>query len=189
MKYMARRRLLRLSGIGALTAASGGLAGILASGRAPVFAQGTTLHWVRGSDYVPVSDQTLRTKILEQCQKDLGIKFNLETVDGLTIQARSLPRSRPAPVPTSSARSTIGRSSTPTASPTSATSRRKLARRKAAITKPRRRSPMTAKSGLPSRIRLSACRSPTAPRGGTRSATGRKNIQKPGRNGAKPAKS
>jgi len=46
------------------------------------------LHWVRGSDYVPISDQTLRTKILEQCQKDLGIKFNLETVDGLTIQAR-----------------------------------------------------------------------------------------------------
>src|ERR1700752_4445307 len=88
MKYIGRRRLLRLSGIGALTAASGGLAGILASGRAPGFAQGTTLHWVRGSDYVPVSDQTLRTRILELCQKDLGIKFNLETVDGLTIQAR-----------------------------------------------------------------------------------------------------
>src|SRR6202022_830333 len=34
------------------------------------------------------SDQLLRTKILEQCQKDLGIKFNLEGVDGLTIQAR-----------------------------------------------------------------------------------------------------
>ena len=75
-----RRSLLQLSG--------GGVAAILASGRAPAFAQATTLHWVRGSDYVPVSDQTLRTKILEQCQKDLGIQFNLETVDGLTIQAR-----------------------------------------------------------------------------------------------------
>jgi multiple sugar transport system substrate-binding protein len=88
MQSTSRRRVLQLSGVGALAAASGGLAGILASGRAPAFAQGTTLHWVRGSDYVPVSDQTLRTKILEQCQKDLGIKFNLETVDGLTIQAR-----------------------------------------------------------------------------------------------------
>ena len=88
MQHTSRRRLLQLSGAGALAAASGGLAGILASGRAPAFAQGTTIHWVRGSDYVPVSDQTLRTKILEQCQKDLGIKFNLETVDGLTIQAR-----------------------------------------------------------------------------------------------------
>src|SRR5438874_2743619 len=88
MQSTSRRRLLQLSGAGALSAASGGLAGILASGRAPAFAQGTALHWVRGSDYVPVSDQMLRTKILEQCQKDLGIKFNLETVDGLTIQAR-----------------------------------------------------------------------------------------------------
>ena len=88
MRFTTRRRFLQLSGAGALSAASGGLAGILASGRAPAFAQGTTLHWVRGSDYVPVSDQMLRTKILEQCQKDLGIKFNLETVDGLTIQAR-----------------------------------------------------------------------------------------------------
>ena len=88
MQFASRRRLLQLSGAGAMVAGTGGLAGILASGRAPAFAQGTTLHWVRGSDYVPVSDQTLRTKILEQCQKDLGIKFNLETVDGLTIQAR-----------------------------------------------------------------------------------------------------
>src|SRR6202045_4165596 len=88
MQSTSRRRVLQLSGVGALTAASGGLAGILASGRAPAFAQGTTLHWVRGSEYVPVSDQTLRTKINEQAQKDLGIKFNLEGVDGLTIQAR-----------------------------------------------------------------------------------------------------
>ena len=70
MERINRRRLLKLSGGGALT---GGIAAILASRRAPAFAQGTTLHWVRGSDYVPVSDQTLRTKILEQCQKDLGI--------------------------------------------------------------------------------------------------------------------
>ena len=52
------------------------------------FRPGTTLHWVSGSDYVPLSDQTMRTKINEQAQKDLGIKINLEAVDGLTIQAR-----------------------------------------------------------------------------------------------------
>src|SRR5438045_6432159 len=88
MTNITRRRALQLSGAGAVSAATGGLAGILASGRAPAFAQGTTLHWVRGSDYVPVSDQTIRTKINEQAQKDLGIKINLEGVDGLTIQAR-----------------------------------------------------------------------------------------------------
>ena len=80
MTHLTRRRALQLS--------TGGLAAILASGRAPAFAQGTTLHWVRSSDYVPVSDQLIRGKINEQCQKDLGIKLNLEGVDGLTIQAR-----------------------------------------------------------------------------------------------------
>src|SRR5258705_1548625 len=88
MTQFTRRRILQLSGAGAVSATTGGLAGILASGRAPAFAQGTTLHWVRGSDYVTLSDQTIRTKINEQCQKDLGIKINLEGVDGLTIQAR-----------------------------------------------------------------------------------------------------
>src|SRR5436190_16178973 len=88
MTNITRRRVLQLSGAGAASATTGGLAGILASGRAPAFAQGTTIHWVRGSDYVPLSDQTVRTKINELAQKDLGIKINLEGVDGLTIQAR-----------------------------------------------------------------------------------------------------
>ncbi|MBV8492328.1 MAG: sugar ABC transporter substrate-binding protein, partial [Alphaproteobacteria bacterium] len=88
MTQITRRRALQLSGAGAVAAATGGLAGILASGRAPAFAQGTTLHWVRGSDYVPVSDQMLKTKINEQAQKDLGIKINHEGIDALTVQAR-----------------------------------------------------------------------------------------------------
>jgi multiple sugar transport system substrate-binding protein len=88
MTRIDRRRVLQLSGAGLSSAAGGGLAAILASGRAPALAQGTTIHWVRGSDYVPVSDQLIRGKINEQCQKDLGIKINLEGVDGLTIQAR-----------------------------------------------------------------------------------------------------
>jgi len=72
MERIDRRRVLQLSGAGAVAAATGGLAGILASGRAPAFAQGTTLHWVRGSDYVPVSDQMIRTKLNELAQKELG---------------------------------------------------------------------------------------------------------------------
>src|ERR1700724_3705388 len=88
MKRIDRRRLLQLSGAGAVAAGTGGIAAILAARRAPAFAQGTTLHWVAQANYVPASDQLLRTKILEQCQKDLGIKFNPEGVDGLTIQAR-----------------------------------------------------------------------------------------------------
>ena len=88
MTRIDRRRFVQLSGAGVAAAAGGGLAAIVASGRAPAFAQGTTLHWVRGSDYVPLSDQTMRTKINEQAQKDLGIKINLEGVDGLTPEMR-----------------------------------------------------------------------------------------------------
>ena len=40
MTQIHRRRLLQLSGAGALAAGTGGLAGILASGRAPAYAQG-----------------------------------------------------------------------------------------------------------------------------------------------------
>src|SRR5258705_12044786 len=88
MSRIDRRRFVQLSGAGALTAGSGGLAGILASGRAPAYAQGTTVHWLRWSDFVPASDQLLRQKIVPQCQTDLGIKLNYEAVNANDIQAR-----------------------------------------------------------------------------------------------------
>ena len=83
-----RRRLLKLSGAGAVAAGTGGLAGILASGRAPAYAQGTSVHWLRWSDFVPASDQLLRTKILPEGEKALGLKLNFEMVNANDIQAR-----------------------------------------------------------------------------------------------------
>jgi multiple sugar transport system substrate-binding protein len=68
--------------------ATGGMAAILAAGRAPAFAQGATLHWLRWNDFVPASDQLLRKEIAAECQKALGIKLNLETINGNDIQAR-----------------------------------------------------------------------------------------------------
>ena len=65
-----------------------GIAAILASGRAPAYAQGTTVHWVRWSDFVPTSDQLLKGKITQECQKALGMKLNLETINANDIQAR-----------------------------------------------------------------------------------------------------
>ena len=55
MVHIARRRLLQLSGAGAV-----GIAGIFSAGRAPAYAQATALHWLRWSDFVPASDQLLR---------------------------------------------------------------------------------------------------------------------------------
>jgi len=88
MSRIDRRRFVQLSGAGALTAGTGGLAAILASGRAPAYAQGTTVHWVRWSDFVPASDQLLKGKITQECQKALGMKLNLETINANDIQAR-----------------------------------------------------------------------------------------------------
>ena len=79
--------LLQLSGAGTL-AAGGGLAGILASGRAPAFAQGTALHWLKFVDFVPVSDQLLKGKLKDECQKALGISLTIETINGDGVQAR-----------------------------------------------------------------------------------------------------
>ncbi len=88
MARIDRRRLLKLSGAGAIAAGSGGLAGILASGRAPAYAQTTTIHWVRWSDFVPASDKVLRGNILPEAEKALGIKIRFETINANDIQAR-----------------------------------------------------------------------------------------------------
>jgi multiple sugar transport system substrate-binding protein len=88
MAGIGRRRLLRLSGAGAIAVGSGGLAGILASGRAPAYAQASTVHWLRWADFVPASDQLLKTKIAPECEKALGIKLTLEMINANDLQAR-----------------------------------------------------------------------------------------------------
>src|SRR5262245_59777711 len=84
MSRMTRRRLLRNSAL----AAAGGMAGILATGRAPAFAQATTVHWLRWNDFVPASDQLLRREIAGECVRALGIKLNIETIGSNDLQAR-----------------------------------------------------------------------------------------------------
>src|SRR3954454_3132566 len=68
--------------------ASGGLAAIIASGRAPAFAQTTTVHWLRLGDFVPASDQLLTRTLLPEAEKTLGIKINCEPINGNDLQAR-----------------------------------------------------------------------------------------------------
>jgi multiple sugar transport system substrate-binding protein len=89
MARIDRRRLLKLSGAGAVAAGSGGLAAILAAARAPAYAQGTAIHWLRWADFVPASDQLLRTKIAPECMKALGIKLTLEMINANDLQARA----------------------------------------------------------------------------------------------------
>lgn len=88
MARIARRRLLKLSASGAVAAQSGGLAAILASGRAPAFAQETTVHWLRWADFVPASDVLLKGPITQECKKATGITLKHEAVNANDLQAR-----------------------------------------------------------------------------------------------------
>ena len=81
MARIARRRVLKLS-------ASGGLAAILASGRAPAIAQETSVHWLRWADFVPASDVLLKGPITQECKKATGITLKLETVNANDLQSR-----------------------------------------------------------------------------------------------------
>lgn len=82
MARATRRKLLQLS-------SAGGLAGILASGRAPAYAQGTTIHWLKWNDFVPAADQYLRQTGIPAAEKALGFKINLETIGLNDLQARA----------------------------------------------------------------------------------------------------
>jgi multiple sugar transport system substrate-binding protein len=88
MARFDRRSFIKISGSGAITATMGGMAGILGSGRAPAVAQTTTIHWLRWNDFVPASDRLLRKEIAAECEKALGVKLNVETINGNEIQAR-----------------------------------------------------------------------------------------------------
>ena len=46
------------------------------------------MHWLRWNDFVPASDQLLRKELLPEAEKALGIKINLETVNGNDLQPR-----------------------------------------------------------------------------------------------------
>jgi len=88
MAIFTRRKFLKASSAGALAAKTAGMAGILSAGSAPAYAQTTTVHWLRWNDFVPASDQLLRKELVPEAEKALGIKINLETINGNDLQPR-----------------------------------------------------------------------------------------------------
>ena len=84
MANTKRRSILKLAGGTAL----GGMAGILATGRTPAFAQQKTVHWLKWVDFVPATDQMFRRELMPEAEKALGVKMNLETVNGNDLQPR-----------------------------------------------------------------------------------------------------
>jgi hypothetical protein len=88
---------IMISASGAVAAQTGGLAVALATERAPAFAQGTTVHWLRWADFVPASDVLLTDRITRECQKAIGTTLKVETTTGVR-RRRTLDMSQP-PVP------------------------------------------------------------------------------------------
>ena len=86
-RRITRRTLLQSTAAGA-AATTGGIAGILATGRAPAYAQGTEVHWLKWNDFVPACDELKRKKLLPEAEKALGIKIKYETVNGNDLQPR-----------------------------------------------------------------------------------------------------
>ena len=85
MAKTKRRSVIKLAAGSAL----GGMAGIIATARAPALAQQKTVHWLKWVDFVPATDQMFRRELLPQAEKELGIKVNLETVNGNDLQPRT----------------------------------------------------------------------------------------------------
>src|SRR2546428_9548791 len=65
-----------------------GVAGILAAGRAPAFAQGAKLPLSRGGAFVPAGDQILRQQLLPDAGKALGVEVKLEPINASYLQPR-----------------------------------------------------------------------------------------------------
>src|SRR5437899_10915538 len=83
---MNRRQFVKVGGAAAV-AASAGIEGILAAGRAPAHAQGTKLHLLRWNDFVPAADEVL-LKQMPEASKALGAEVTLERINANDLQAR-----------------------------------------------------------------------------------------------------
>jgi multiple sugar transport system substrate-binding protein len=77
-----RRSFLKITGT-----TTAGLAGILASGRAPAYAQGQKLHVVRWVDFIPEADVELKRQAPE-ASKALGAEVTFEFINANDLQPR-----------------------------------------------------------------------------------------------------
>jgi multiple sugar transport system substrate-binding protein len=87
MSKTNRRYVLKMAGSAAGIATTG-MAGILATGRTPAFAQQKTVHWLKWVDFVPATDQMFNREMVPAAEKALGMKIKLETVNGNDLQPR-----------------------------------------------------------------------------------------------------
>jgi multiple sugar transport system substrate-binding protein len=76
-----------LTGTGTV-AAAGGIEAILAARRAPAFAQGTRLHMLQWSHFIPAAD-TLFDKQAQEFGKQAGVEVRIERINQNDLQSRA----------------------------------------------------------------------------------------------------
>jgi multiple sugar transport system substrate-binding protein len=84
---VSRRRFLERIGAAVATTAAG--AAILPSLARPSRAQTRTIHWLRASSYLPMSDEVLRRELVPEAAKALGIRIAFETVNASDLWPRA----------------------------------------------------------------------------------------------------
>src|SRR5439155_13265327 len=83
-KRLNRRQFITATCTTAAVALTG-IEGIVAARRAPAYAQGTKLHWVRWVDFIPESDVELKRQ-MPAASKALGAEAVLETINANDLQ-------------------------------------------------------------------------------------------------------
>ena len=83
---LSRRHFLKASATTAAVAATG-IEGIIAAGRAPAYAQGTRLHLLQWSHFIPAADQVFEAQAKE-FGKQAGVEIAIERIDQNGIQPR-----------------------------------------------------------------------------------------------------
>src|SRR6185503_8859108 len=81
MSALSRRHFLAASG-------AAGIASIVASQRAPAFAQGTRLHLLQWSHFVPAADTLFDTQAKE-FGKQAGVEIEIERINQNDLQTRA----------------------------------------------------------------------------------------------------
>src|SRR4029450_2139485 len=83
--HLDPRTFIKTTGVAA--GVMGGIEGILAARRAPAFAQGTKIHWVRWVDFIPESDVELK-RHMPAAPQPPGAERPLEPTTANDPQAR-----------------------------------------------------------------------------------------------------
>ena len=89
MARINRRKLLALSGAGAVAAKTGGIAAILALGGRPPTPRPPRSTGCAGTISFPPPTRSCARRSRPNAEKALGIKLNIETINGNDIQART----------------------------------------------------------------------------------------------------